>query len=518
MHSVQRVSVGFLVAFSLLVSSAPVVAEQETAVAPAKEQFQSPIPQRQANVLLIMSDALRFDHLGCYGYSRNTSPNIDQLASEGVVFDRFYCHTSWTRPSIASLFTSKYPGELNVYANDSHLPKEPISLAQMFGSMGFKNAAAVCNAHLDPFWGFSKGFDNYIVRQDFEKVWVGSEMKENLTAADASRVNASFFQQLRQYKDDRFFFFVFYADTHAPYTPPEAHQGDFVGKYKGRFDGTIQSLERLRQAYEKGETGLEPDIAHIKNLYDACIRYVDDEVGRVVKELKRLNVYDNTLIVLSTDHGEAFFEHGYRGHGFTMYEEEARIPLIIRGPGVPQGKRVSALASMVDIMPSLVEYAGGSTEPEHGLRGKSFWRKVYGQVDSATESVFLDLYRLSRTLCRRQRGIVTQDYKLIEDLGTEKKLLFDLKADPKEIHNCYEERPEIVAQLKPILNGYKKWSYKPEKPQVIGTDIKANQMKKSPAPKKDQEAPEQRPQTAQPKDSAVPRDVLENLRSLGYME
>ncbi len=382
----------------------------------------APVPAR--NVLLILVDALRPDHLGCYGYAVPTSPSIDRLASEAVVFDAASSTASQTVPSVLSLWSGLYPsrhGNMYYPTTDSFrvraprtppwVPDDVALLAEYFRGRGFRTGAVVTNPWLRAEFGFARGFDDY--------AYLTGE--GSAPYSRASIVNERAISMLQRWRSDRFFLYVHYMDVHAPYQPPEPYRERFVGNLPGRnFDGR----------------GVAPyvtdiDAAYMRALYDADIRAVDDAVRDLLTELSSLGLDSSTIVVFTADHGEEFLDHERLGHGWTLYEEMTRVPLLIRIPDSGSGgQRIAVSVSLLDLWPTLAELTGGA--PPLGGQGVSLVPLINGDRETAPERVlFAELG--SGTSARRGT------HKLIRwsDPGWQR--AYDLSADPGEQHPIERE-------------------------------------------------------------------------------
>jgi len=314
------------------------------------------------SVLLIVVDALRPDHLGSHGYERPTSPTLDALAAESVRFTRARATSSWTKPSIPSLFTSLYPTQHGVFEGNAHakggklesdlLPEEAWTLAEALQSCGYATGSFVHNAHLRAAFGFSQGFEYY---EEFEDPGRAPEMVRQVLRWITDGRRAS---------DEPFFAYLHLLDVHWPYEPP-----DEAARLLGIASGRPADDRSLRDAVNEGHVDLTPaQLEQIVRRYDAEIRGVDTALGTLFDSLERLG-NDDLIVVLTSDHGEAFLEHGYLGHGSDLYEESVRVPLTVRLPGSRKAGTVVDLAvSTLDIMPTLLDLAGC---PEEEAEGRS---------------------------------------------------------------------------------------------------------------------------------------------------
>ncbi len=322
------------------------------------------------NVLVILIDALRPDHLGVYGYERPTSPTIDRLAAEGVLFESAFSQASWTKPSVPSLFTGLYPIEHRVFTGSDEerpgritsdvLAEKHTTIAEVFQAQGYRTAAFLDNAQLRDFLGFAQGFETY---------------EEDLGRAEA--ITSRFVDWLRELDEEPFFAYVHYLDPHWPYDPPAPYDQLFPKPTGTSIDfGTLNWKHLERQIEDGRMIPNADDLAALQALYDGEIRYNDQAIGSLLDALREHDLLKSTLIVLTADHGEEFWEHGRLGHGRSLYDEVLHVPLILRLPGgVPA--RIADQVELVDVMPTLLDLSGIPI-PED-LSGKSLRPLVTGE-------------------------------------------------------------------------------------------------------------------------------------------
>jgi arylsulfatase A-like enzyme len=338
------------------------------------------------NVVLILVDALRPDHLGCYGYGRNTSPNIDSLAHKSVLFEQAIAHASYTLPSMKSIFASAYSTGDNLSAILSEMQSDYKTLPQCFKEGGYATGAVIGNFVLTRSFihafiskgaiGFDKGFDVYDDALDEREP---NERGEKTRSAESVAKSAIGF--IDRNAEKRFFLYVHFMDCHAPYAPPERFRQMFLND--SLFDGnkTVEISDLNfgvgkipNYAALNGEKRVDYYVAG----YDGAIRYVDENVGKILNELKRLHIDKNTIVVLVADHGEAMGEHNtYFCHGLGLYDDTIRVPLIIHHPKL-KAKRIGSLVRLVDFMPTLLELNGIAVPKEAG--GKSMMPLIKGET------------------------------------------------------------------------------------------------------------------------------------------
>ncbi|REK18630.1 MAG: DUF229 domain-containing protein [Planctomycetota bacterium] len=372
------------------------------------------------NLLIVSIDTLRADHLGCYGYDRPTSPTLDALAERGVVFEAASTPSPWTKPAHASLFTGKYPSRHGAIDSFRPLSDDTVHLASLLTEQGFDTAAVVNVAWLT-IHGLSRGFQHV----DFVPSFESPEPSE------VTEKSIAWFDQRDREKP--FFALVHYFDVHSSYQSLPQYEQMFVDEYVGPANGTTAQLLDFTI---HGARLIDRDIAHISNLYDAGIRQLDDQLAKLFAYLEENGELENTVVVITSDHGEELFDHGSFMHGFTQYEEVARVPLVFFGPGVAVKQRIGAPVSLVDVMPTCLKLMGiAGPEDMDGVPLDDLWRGA----EPAERALF---YEADNKIPREKsdttyslgsrRAIRRGDLKLHYDIETGEKRLFDLAADPLE--------------------------------------------------------------------------------------
>ncbi len=374
-------------------------------------------------VILITIDTLRADHLSAYGYFRDTSPAIDALAADGVLFQNSNTVMATTLPAHTSLFTSSYTPRHGVRSN-LRFYRQPVvtdagfrTAAQLFAAAGYRTAAFVGAAPLRAETGIAAGFQSYSEPE-------GRERRAAVTTALAQ-------SWLAEQPDERFFLWVHYFDPHDPYAPPAAYAGLF------RTD------ERLRRWIR--DLGIAPEhrsaSAYKHNLYDAEIRYTDTQIGRLLDTLRERGLYDRAMIVVTSDHGEGLLQHGEIHHG-VIFNEELDVPLIMKFPKGkgPEGKRVAKLVSLIDVLPTLVEAL------ELPLDSSQF----DGINVLEAENRYLMAEREhTRHRYGSESNLTLRDAKWKYFYYSERPdELFDLETDYTEMRNVINEHPEVAERMK----------------------------------------------------------------------
>lgn len=311
------------------------VASSIVAGCPAKS---APKPVR--NVILISIDTLRADHLSCYGYRFPTSPRIDAFAGRGARFEKAISSSGWTLPAHMTMLTGFDPIEHRTdgYPNPGKSSPPMDTLAQILERNGIETAAFVGGGYLWPKAGFKRGFRKYSSK--------GRHFTDNIENARA---------WVRDHKDERFFLFFHGYDVHRPYSPSEKNARLFSGEYKGKFNVAKLSADWPRPSDE--------DLRFVISQYDAEIRDVDDLLGDLLAEWEKMGLLDDTLVVITSDHGDEFYEHGQVYHAHSLYDELLHVPLIMVGPGVAPGVH-SRQVGLIDITPTILSAMGFGAETE----------------------------------------------------------------------------------------------------------------------------------------------------------
>jgi arylsulfatase len=435
----------------------------------------------RTNVILIVLDTLRTDHLSSYGYGWPTSPNLDALAARGARFEDCTSQAAWTGPSMISLMTG-----VPIFDTLMHLPEEFPVIAEPFQRAGWRTGAVVANSVLAAEHGFGRGFDDFTARQLATEQW---------TAADVNRHALEFLD-----KDDGrpFMLWLHYLDTHNPYTPPElpwtrTPETVFTPWERETIDATILKApdgERARLYTQIGDLATEVD------RYDGELHWLDARLGELFAELDRRGLTGETYIVVAADHGETLFrrpehpdhfetqkkwklEHGEplvladymkREHHSYVYQELIHTPLIVAGPGIPAGQRIAALVSNLDLRPTLLGLAG--LAPPAGLgRDLSPALRQAGPVIPA-DWVTSAAYDTVSARLPDGRKIVLPNETSMRHFGS-KTSVYSLHDDPNELHPALPDAEEqkLVNRLRDAWEGdpFTEWIGTDSKPQDIET-------------------------------------------------
>ena len=386
-------------------------------------------------VCLITVDTLRPDMLGG-GENAAVTPAIWALMEDSVVFENARSAAPWTKPAMASILSGLSPAVHGVTHRRTRMADEVEMLAERMKALGYNTMGLGLNAHLEPLYNFRQGFDRYAfpARDD----WGWSAGAQVLAWLDPDTYPALFpttraiadvaTEWIREAADEPFFLWMHVLDPHWPYEPPEEWmQGEPHPRF-GRSWGDPETVTNV----QAGNTKLGPeDREFVRELYRGEIRYADAEVGRVIDTLKELGLYEESLVVFASDHGEEFWEHGTFEHGHTLYDEVLRVPLAFKLPGAEHAGAVETPVSTVSVLPTMVELLGGEYEPSE-LSGRSLqglWRG-----DGAEER---PTFSTGTYYFDEKQSVVHEGWKLIRKLELDQYELYDLTADPEELDSRY---------------------------------------------------------------------------------
>jgi arylsulfatase len=321
------------------------------------------------NVLFIVLDAARAQSFGIYGHSRDTTPNLDRLAREGFTFDNAYTTAAYTLAAMSSVWTSQQPdrhhGDL---AFSAKLPKDRLLLAEVLTAQGIHTAGFVANQVAGAFNGFDRGF------KQFDEPW----RKFGSGASGFRNFVPAFLDHMKK-EGSRFFAYVHYREPHEPYDPPPPFDTRFGPDgpiKKERRDGGALAKQWLKDVNQRVLTPSAAEIDHLRRLYDGNLAFADQEVGYLREQLEARGLLDNTLIIVTGDHGEALYEHGYIGHNTQVFEESARVPLFVVLPKAMRERwpaaRIASLVDLTDIAPTVLDVfgldgAGGTAREFQGV-------------------------------------------------------------------------------------------------------------------------------------------------------
>ncbi len=420
------------------------------------------ISMSDSSIVLITIDTLRADHLSCYGYERKTTPTIDKIAEKGILFKNAIAPSSWTAPSMVSLFTSVYPTNHEVvhgFVNNREIFDQEIfsdkltTLTEILKANGYTTFGVSSNLHLSEQCGFARGFDYF----------------KNLSFRQASFVNKTPYLWENTIKNsDKFFLWIHYFDPHHFYHPRkpwiEQYSSDALTKELYFSKKTMKELKPLIPLLKEDPKAM----SHLIALYDSEINYVDSYLGKLIKKLE---LDKNTLMIITSDHGEEFLEHGKLDHGNNLYSELINIPLIIRLPQNMTKKVIDQPVSLIDIMPTILSLLN-IPSPKQTL-GKSLLTPNGEVKNIADRFLFTELKRNKNDL----KAILTKDWKYIYNYKEKRNELpnrlkrawnenwrylfnykevieglYDRKQDASEHINLINEIPSVGTKLKNQLN------------------------------------------------------------------
>jgi arylsulfatase A-like enzyme len=383
----------------------------------------------QPNVILYLVDTLRVDRLGCYGHGAPVSPNIDGLASEGVLFEHVVAQSSWTKPATVSILSGLGPLTHGINGRRDRLPESVTTLAELLHGHGYRTAAFASNAYITEKAGFAQGFDDF----DF-----GHARSHTVTEKVVGWLDAL-------PRSEPFFLYVHTIDPHAPYEPAQPYRDRFASAVT---DPAVGTFDHLRAIGRKEVEATDALVADMLALYDAEVAENDHAFGVLIDRLRELDLYDETLIVFLSDHGEEFREHGVFGHGWDLYSEVVDVPMIVRPPGGLISRRVETTVQHIDVVPTVLEAVGA--ELPGWLEGTSLWPVMVGEgtdFEGRTAATYMDYEG------REGIAISHDGWKLIEPLSEEftpGPELYRREDDPEEQDNFaaeHEVRLEFLRSL-----------------------------------------------------------------------
>lgn len=395
------------------------------------------------NVLLISIDSLRADHVGCYGYGRNTSPAIDRIAREGARFEEHVSSSSWTLPAHAALFTGLPDSGHGCVDVDRMLAPHLETVAERFTTHGYDTAGFYAGPFLHPVFGFGQGFERYVdctstseERDAADAIdWDASTRDSHADVANP-RTFAAFEEWFDRRDDEPFFAFVHLWDVHYDFTPPPPYDELFDPHYEGWVDGRDFFFDA-----RIGPDMAQRDLDHLVALYDGEIAWTDSYVDKIRALLEEAGELDSTIVVITSDHGSEFFEHGAKGHRTSLYDEVIHVPLVVRYPAtIPAGTVVEAQSRSIDIAPTLLDLCGlGTLEDVAGVSLLDLVRDAGGARGPGRPAVSeLDTlgYSLLSVRTRRAKAIGNRNSSTVD--------VYDLSADPGERRPLHDARSPLV--------------------------------------------------------------------------
>ena len=443
------------------------------------------------NVVLVLIDTLRADHLGIYNpETRVRTPFLSKLAKESMVFEKAWAQENWTKPSITSLLTGLYSAAHQNKSEKNKVPSTALMIQEYYSKLGFETAGFVANGYVSDKFGFKRGWDTWT-----NYVREGKRNRAQFVADDA--VN-----WLKRRKSDKsFFLYVHTIDPHVPYIPPAKYRAMYDNE---PYNGIVQSTQTatLLGKVKSGAVRLnDRDKFRLEALYDGEISYHDDHLVKIYDELKAQGLLENTVFIVTSDHGEEFFEHGSVGHGHSLYEELLHVPLIVRLPGAtPNPERTvgfEEMVELVDVFPTICSLTG--VETPDAIQGQSLIPQLNGRETEWPNVAFSEF--MGGQLTAR-----TTRYKLIyRGLST---TLFDLENDPRETADLSDERSEAFVMMRDAL-GLHMGQFAPEGVLTAEENSKAKQKREKSSIK---------PAKVHKKENAnIDAETRKQLEALGYM-
>jgi arylsulfatase A-like enzyme len=476
------------------------------------------------NVLLITVDSLRADHLHCLGYHREISPNIDNLAAEGVMFSQAVSNGASTHTAFPSIITSSYP---LMYDDLPHFSKFRKTIAEILSQDGYYTGAFNSNPFLSEWHSYPRGFETFegINWQDLvnetakvERTKVSTEKVRNALIKypkicallrgilkikykissigkyppllkplyqKGSIINAGAISWLNKHSNN-FFLWVHYMDVHHPYVPRARFIRELRFRPVKRRKIALRHREYINEINQDKYSSRE--LQDLINLYDGGIKYTDELLGQLIAELKRVDIYKNTLIIITADHGDEFMEHGGYSHLGKLYDEIIRVPLIMMGPGIPKGLLIDNQVSLLDLAPTIIDILG---LPEVNVfQGNSLVPLLNGQKwkdqGAISETLIKDgrfpvnvkggCFKINRPAYRRV-SYRTREWKYCFDEETGSEELYNLLADPAEKNNLFKRKEEKVKEFRDIVKEHIAMEERSKKTFREGERIKARLRK-----------------------------------------
>jgi len=425
------------------------------------------------NILFILIDALRAKNLGCYGYSKPTSPNIDNLAREGILFENTFSCSNVTDASLTTIFSGMYPMAHGILGHGGRWRGRPVGKVdtRKLDESGIRLLPEILKARgyatLAVDWlgrWHRRGYNYYSgmlheakplrfpLRQVEGRLNLASRRYANFQKStiidDAHLVTKHAKNLIAKNYDRKFFLFLHYWDLHWPYAAPAPFYKNISSKGIGRK--VLNLLRTTKGGWRRNRRILDERITR----YDASISYVDHEIGVLVNALEKYGILDQTLVVLTSDHGESLTEHGiyFEHHG--LYDVSIHVPLIFRHSAFPKNKRIAGFVQHFDLVPTILDFLG--LDKERRFDGESVMRLIQEETSELHSAVFAE-----EALYQRKRAIRTADYKYIQALSQEGAMcqrckcihggieeLYDLNIDPEERQNIIEKKPSLAGELK----------------------------------------------------------------------
>lgn len=402
---------------------------------------------RDCNLIVVGFDALQAAHVAHLGYERATTPTLDALAARGYTFTQNISPASWTVPSFMSIFTSTYPsthGIVNkfvtftpsekVLSDLKTLSPSILTLAEIMQKAGYRTGGFTGDAGVSGKFGYREGFDIYVDDQAF------GSMQHSMEGA---------LQWIDREPQKKFFMFFHGYDAHGQFDIPSEYQGEFMPSNSSTYAGTKKEQELLRERGLRGENLdlSSADVAFWRAWYDSKIKDADARLADFLEELEKRGLLDTTIILVVSDHGTEFYEHGRFDHGHTLYDELLHVPLIITPPKLSKAVRINTQTSSLDIVPTILDMLviNPGEAFQNQIRGQSLINRMSNPLQEGHDVYLETDYRNYVHL----RGIRTPDgWKYILSLDDGSEQLFNLRNDPRELNNLITVNPEKKNELR----------------------------------------------------------------------
>ncbi len=391
------------------------------------------------NVILYLIDTLRADHLGVYGYPRPTSPRIDEFAADAITFDRLQAQSSWTKPVVATLLTGLLPQQHGVVGREDTIDPAARTLPTLLQLAGYQTSAFVTNSTVGSYFNFDIGFHYY------EQL---GERPTDEVHQLSDAVNESFFSWSSGREADRPFFAMLHTtDPHGPYVPRQPYRDRFAPDVK--YPEVVRGAAVRVLAADDAQFDVERATSDLVGLYDAEIAFNDEQFGALLDQLRADGLYDSTLIILLSDHGEEFRDHGGWSHGNTLFQEQLHVPLLVKLPGQRLGgTRVDVGAQHIDVVPTILDVLG--LEAPEPLPGTSLVDLADGT--SATERPASSHLAMTANVREAMRWEHRKLVRATPASGDVTIRLYDLATDPRETASAVAEHPIVAGYLRTLID------------------------------------------------------------------
>lgn len=434
---------------------------------------------KSPNVILIVMDTVRQSNLSCYGYKRKTTPNIDKIAEEGIIFKNAYAIAPWTPPNHSSMFTGLYSCQHGTTRENRSLNSKFLTIAEILSNERYDTVAFTNNGSISPEFGFSQGF------KDFYEMWRTpvyapfiKKYKKDPKDSGAFFTGKAVKEWLHKRRNSRkpFFIFINYMEAHTPYRLPDDYKRLYLDKDTKLTEHHINYsyIDFLAGGYKMTPEDFEISRA----IYDAEIKYLDSQIGELVNFLKKENFLKNTILIITSDHGEHFGEHNLVGHQFALYNTLLRVPLIIQFPQKFKGKKHSErYVQLVDIFSTIINGTSSKYPVSINVQGKSLFgqhNREYIFAEYYTPIIYLEVFKKkypnfdASQYDRRIRSVQFGDNKLIWS-SNGKNELYNITDDPGELNNIVDLESQRTERMRKVLF---EWFYRIKSDAISRSDYK----------------------------------------------